>query len=95
MVLSPGSVDNEHQNVLYKGQSFVQVVLLMLAGICVPWMLCAKPYLLWRDHQNIVKAGYDTVGGSSHDEDVEDHANGNGEMSHGEHVRSSCPLCNH
>lgn len=91
MVLSPGTVEEGNQ--LYSGQAFVQVVLLLLAFVCVPWMLCAKPYLLWRDNQTIVKAGYNTLGGSAGRDDVEDAEEANaagpeghsGGGEHGEH----------
>lgn len=78
MVLQPGDVEG---NQLYAGQSFVQVCLLGVAGICVPWMLMTKPYLLWRDNQRIVAQGYHTVGGAGTRDEVEDAdeiENGNG-----------------
>lgn len=56
MFLSPGSVDPKSQ--LYSGQGFVQVVLLLLAVVCVPWMLCMKPYILWKEMQKIQGEGY-------------------------------------
>ncbi|KAI9003206.1 V-type ATPase, V0 complex, 116kDa subunit family [Gaertneriomyces semiglobifer] len=56
MFLSPGSVDAKNQ--LYKGQSAVQTILLLIAVACVPWMLFAKPYFLKRDHQRRGGLGY-------------------------------------
>jgi len=63
MFLSPGSVDPHSQ--LYPGQSFVQVVLMLLAAICVPWMLCVKPYFQWKEMRAIQGQGY--VGLDHHD----------------------------
>lgn len=88
MVLSPGNVDPDNQ--LYAGQAFVQTVLLLLAGICIPWMLCAKPYLIWKEQQDIKVAGYGQIG-ATRDIDLEDgEEDGNGhsmETAHEEHVR--------
>ena len=63
MFLQPGSVPAQSQ--LYRGQGTIQLVLLMTAAICVPWLLLAKPYLLWKEmHQNSGQ-GYLSL---SHDE---------------------------
>jgi V-type H+-transporting ATPase subunit a len=77
MFLSPGKVDNP----LYPGQSFVQVVLLLLAAICVPWLLITKPYFVWKEMKRIHNQGY--VGISGGDEpnetpllDVEEQGDG-------------------
>lgn len=56
MFLEPGTVAPETQ--LYAGQGFVQLVLLGLAAICVPWLLITKPYVAWRDMKRIQDQGY-------------------------------------
>jgi len=46
--LSPTTVKPEDQ--LFSGQVYVQLAMVAIAFISVPWMLCFKPYLLKRDH---------------------------------------------
>ncbi|KII89320.1 hypothetical protein PLICRDRAFT_139768 [Plicaturopsis crispa FD-325 SS-3] len=65
MFLSPGTVLPEDQ--FYKGQTFVQTVLLLLAAVCVPWMLCVKPYFEWKEIKKIQQQGYVGIG---HDDDI-------------------------
>lgn len=60
MFLQPGQVDPKTQ--LFPGQAFVQTVLLLIAFICVPWMLITTPYLEWKEHQKIKGQGYRAVG---------------------------------
>ncbi|POV97533.1 hypothetical protein PSTT_14992 [Puccinia striiformis] len=67
MFLAPGSVDPEEQ--LYWGQPFIQVVLLLLALVCIPWMLCVKPYLEYQAHQKILGQGYGRVVGHNQSQD--------------------------
>ncbi|TIC33189.1 V0/A0 complex, 116-kDa subunit of ATPase [Wallemia mellicola] len=64
MFLSPGKLDPKDQ--LFKGQGFIQLVLLLVAFVCVPWMLVAKPYLEWKEHQRTKGAGYGTVVNDDH-----------------------------
>jgi V-type H+-transporting ATPase subunit a len=99
MFLSPGSLGarDEHGNLIgepemFRGQGALQVFLLLLAAICVPWMLCVKPYLLWKEHKKKEGAGYRTVAGDEvrrrdsgelHDEE-EGRANGGHDGEDGE-----------
>ncbi len=80
MFLSPGSVSESQQ--LYSGQGFIQVFLLLVALVCVPWMLCLKPYMLWREHQKIKGQGYQGVGDAPRmsTQDIEDEEEGNGHV---------------
>jgi V-type H+-transporting ATPase subunit a len=70
---------------IYSSQATVQVFLLLLALVCVPWMLCTKPYLVWKETHDIKKEGYQgvsqTVNDNDEDED-EENANPNGSGSH-------------
>jgi V-type H+-transporting ATPase subunit a len=68
MFLSPLSVNSTNlDNRMYSSQMYVQVGLLLLALVCVPWMLVPKPYLLKRDHERRA-AGYTKLpeGGNVH-----------------------------
>ncbi|KAJ7978504.1 V-type proton ATPase subunit a [Quillaja saponaria] len=49
MFLSP--TDDLGENQLFAGQRTVQLVLLLLALVAVPWMLLPKPFLLKKQHQ--------------------------------------------
>ena len=56
MFLQPGSVPAQSR--LYRGQGTIQVVLLMAAAVCVPWLLIAKPYLMWKEMHKTHEHGY-------------------------------------
>jgi V-type H+-transporting ATPase subunit a len=53
MFLKPGTVEPADQ--LYSGQGFIQMILVLVALVCVPWMLLVKPYLLRKQHQKEVE----------------------------------------
>ncbi|KAH8813650.1 H+-ATPase subunit [Flagelloscypha sp. PMI_526] len=78
MFLAPGVVDPRFE--LYPGQAGVQVVLLWIAGICVPVMLCAKPFLVWRERRDREAAGYislpNQASGVPENEEEEEEAEG-------------------
>jgi V-type H+-transporting ATPase subunit a len=82
MFLSPGTVPEGSK--LYAGQGFVQTILLLVALICVPWMLCTLPYLEWKEHKDIASQGYQGLaaadnGRASTDAELEDDEEGAGQ----------------
>ncbi|CAG8497086.1 287_t:CDS:10 [Paraglomus brasilianum] len=56
MFLQPGTVAPDDE--LYPGQANVQLGLLIVAFICIPWMLLAKPLILRHEHHKIRAMGY-------------------------------------
>lgn len=79
MFLSPGRIEDP----LYSGQEATQKILLLVALLCIPWMLLVKPFWLRYQHNKSVGAGahgYSSVGGAAAesllDDDEESHAAG-------------------
>lgn len=66
MFLSPMSIKPELR--LYPGQGVVQPVLLLLAAVCVPWLLVTKPYIAWKEMKRIHHQGYSGLGDGPRDE---------------------------
>ncbi|KAL6933880.1 hypothetical protein ACO0R3_001662 [Hanseniaspora guilliermondii] len=54
MFLKPGHIEAP----LYKGQTAVQLLLLLVALICIPWLLIYKPLYLYRENKKSVELGY-------------------------------------
>lgn len=66
MFLTPGSVNPEEQ--LYPGQGPVQLFLILLAVVCVPWMWFGKPFYLKKEAS---KHHYETVAGDDNADEEE------------------------
>jgi len=64
MFLQPGTLENPEAP-LYRGQATVQVILLMMALICVPILLFLKPFYLRREHNRARAMGYRGIGEST------------------------------
>jgi len=68
---------------LFKGQFVVQGILLILAFICVPWMLLPKPLILRARHNKKMAAKRAAGGNSAHEEEEHDDHEGGGGHGHG------------
>lgn len=59
MFLKPGQVEKKQE--LYPFQGFAQAILLLVAFICIPWMLAVKPYVEYKEHMARQGSGYQSV----------------------------------
>ena len=57
MFLSPGTVEDQ----LYPGQGPIQVILVIVALVCVPWLLLYKPLTLKKMNTQKIQLGYADV----------------------------------
>lgn len=66
MFLSPGKIETP----LYRGQKVVQMLLLVVALVCIPWLLLFKPIYLYRQNKRAQAAGYRDIYTQVHDSAV-------------------------
>ena len=53
MFLSPGTIEEP----LYAGQKYIQVFLVLVAAVCVPWLLIYKPLVLKKQNDRAIQLG--------------------------------------
>eukprot|EP00835_Amoeboradix_gromovi_P004553 NODE_361_length_10144_cov_0.288402.p3 type:complete len:711 gc:universal NODE_361_length_10144_cov_0.288402:605-2737(+) len=68
MFISVGTVDDP----FYEGQATLQVILILVALVCVPVMLLGKPLLLKRQHERKLALGYGIVPSRSNSMSTDD-----------------------
>eukprot|EP01116_Phalansterium_solitarium_P012250 TRINITY_DN2836_c0_g1_i2.p1 TRINITY_DN2836_c0_g1~~TRINITY_DN2836_c0_g1_i2.p1 ORF type:complete len:827 (-),score=364.90 TRINITY_DN2836_c0_g1_i2:293-2773(-) len=82
MFLSPVSIAPE--NHFFDGQLAIQLILILVAVVSVPWMLVSKPYILKKRHEAKVKGLLHHALGESHDDEDDDGHHGDAEFDFGE-----------
>ncbi|XP_068716024.1 V-type proton ATPase 116 kDa subunit a 1-like isoform X5 [Montipora foliosa] len=63
MFLSIGKV--EEKDTLFKGQAVIQTILVVIAVLCVPWMLLFKPFYLRYQHKGTQGQGFQRLSSRS------------------------------
>eukprot|EP00123_Amoebidium_parasiticum_P017734 comp23967_c0_seq1/m.42484 comp23967_c0_seq1/g.42484 ORF comp23967_c0_seq1/g.42484 comp23967_c0_seq1/m.42484 type:complete len:851 (-) comp23967_c0_seq1:245-2797(-) len=58
MFLKPGNNNYPEHTMVYEGEATVETGLVLIALVCVPWMLLAKPFYLRWQHNKKLAAGY-------------------------------------
>ncbi|KAK6938896.1 V-type ATPase, V0 complex, 116kDa subunit family [Dillenia turbinata] len=82
MFLSP--TDDLGENQLFAGQKTLQLVLLLLALVAVPWMLFPKPFLLKKQHEERHQGqSYEPLRGTDDSVELEEHHDSHGSHGHG------------
>jgi V-type H+-transporting ATPase subunit a len=74
MFLSPGTIETP----LYGGQATIQIILLLMALVCVPILLFLKPFYLRHQHNKARAMGYRGIGENSRVSALDDEDDGDG-----------------
>lgn len=80
MFLAPGTVEEP----LYPGQATIQIGLLLIAFVCIPWLLLLKPLYLRKKLQEKEAHNYELIGENGHAENGVEHDDDDEEGGHGE-----------
>eukprot|EP00798_Chlamydomonas_sp_ICE-L_P004060 gene4060-14146_t len=74
MFLKPGAMSENDAGYMFPGQGGLQVFLLLIALVAVPWMLFPKPFILQRRHKEALArskgSSYSRVTGKGDDEEA-------------------------
>ena len=69
MFLQPGTIEEQ----LYPGQAGLQIVLVLIAVVCIPILLLLKPFYLRYEHNRARAMGYRGIGETSRFSALDDH----------------------
>ncbi|KAF3939898.1 hypothetical protein ABW19_dt0200084 [Dactylella cylindrospora] len=85
MFLRPGEISER----LYAGQEYVQSILIVIAGVCVPWLLLSKPFYLRWENKKHRALGYRGIGEHSRVSALDDEGRESTERNGHTHARDS------